>query len=361
METRSRKVLGGVIVFLVAITFPMLLGIEAVFSQAVTIKMGDADTVVELTLDKTNGEYASQNIKSQAFKRYIEQASNGRISVKIFPDCQLGGEREQWEMTKAGSLDMNGLSTGPLANFVPEVMATQIPYMFKDSNVALKVINGPVGQELVDVIVKKMGVRVLAWQHETNYNFMAMKKSIKVPEDLKGMKIRTVENPAIIEFTKLTGASPTPIPFNELYTSVQQGIVDGVNLGIVFVHFTGLDALIKHINLADPWLSLGTISINEKFYRSLSPQDQYLVKEAAMKASATYQGLAYMARDLWNEYLRNKGIEIYNPSSQEMEKWVSTLNPPMTQWVKKQIGPEWVDKIFKANKEAEQELYGHIK
>ncbi|MFC1858579.1 TRAP transporter substrate-binding protein [Thermodesulfobacteriota bacterium] len=337
----------------------IMMNSTSVFAKKITIKIANVDTVAKVGLDESNGEFSSQDIKCQSFKRFIEESSGGRIEVKNFPNAQMGGEREMWEMTKQGSLEMNACSTAPLPNFVPEVMAIHIPYIFKDSNIALKVMEGPFGKELNDLILKKMGVRVLQWQHETEYNFMTVNKSVRVPTDLKGLKIRVVENPAIVEIAKLCGAAPTPIPYSEVYTSLQQGVVDGVSTGIVFIKGIGVDKLLNHLNAADPWMGWGVICINEKFYQSLSPGDQYLVKEAAARASQSYQGMAYWGRDLWLEYFKKQGKDVQVPDAATKATWVKTLKPHMTEFIRKEIGSEWVDKVIKASEQAEKELYGN--
>lgn len=186
MILRRLRVVGLIVSFLV------LLGTSAALSKEINIRMGNVDSPFELTLTKANGEFASTDIKCQAFKKIVEEISHGTIKVKIFPAGQLGGEREMLEMTKMGSLEMNGCSAAPLASFVPEVMAIQIPYMFKDENVALEVLNGPVGQELNELIVKKMGMRIFSWAYEGYYNIGNTKKPIRVPADLKGDEDQSV-------------------------------------------------------------------------------------------------------------------------------------------------------------------------
>ena len=219
----TSKILKVVIIATVA----ALLVAVPTWAKKITIKMGNVDSPFKMTLSETNGEFASTDIKCQAFKKMVEAGSDGRIQVKIFPAGQLGGEREMLEMTKMGSLQMNGCSAAALATFVPEVMAIQIPYIFRDENVALKVLNGPVGAELNELIAKKMGMRIFAWNSEGYYNIGNTKKRIQVPGDLKGLKIRVPETPNMVEIIKLAGGVPTPISFTEVYTTMQQGVVDG--------------------------------------------------------------------------------------------------------------------------------------
>ena len=343
----------------VAICFSLALMVAVPANASeILIKIANADGVADIQLNKTNGEYISQDVKCQAFKRFVEKSSGGRIKVTIYPNCQLGGERELWEMTKQGSIQMSTCSTAVLPNFVPEVMAILIPYIFRDQNVGLKVLNGPVGQELNDLILKKIGVRVFQWQMETEYNFMTRGRSVRVPGDLKGLKIRVVENPLIVEIAKLTGATPTPIPFSEVYTSVQQGVVEGLHTGIGLINMLGLNKIINHYNLSNAWMGWGTISINEKFFQSLSPQDKYLVTQAALMAGEAYQGMSDWGRDLWVDHFIEQGKDVQILDQATKEIWVKTLRPPIIEYVKKEIGSEWVERMMKASTDAEKQLYG---
>lgn len=356
--SKERKMSGRLVSVGVVISFVALIGISSVFAKEITIRMGNVDSPFELTLTKANGEFASTDIKCQAFKKIVEENSQGTIKVKIFPAGQLGGEREMLEMTKMGSLEMNGCSAAPLASFVPEVMAIQIPYIFKDENVALEVLNGPVGEELNELIVKKMGMRIFRWAYEGYYNIGTTKKPIRVPADLKGMKIRVSETPNLLEILKLAGGVPTPIPFTEVYTSVQQGVVDGAMTGIGLHYTIKTHELIKYYNVSNMWFGWSPIAVNEKFYRSLTPEEQYWIKDAALKAIRVYQGMYFWGNDLWVELFKQRGIQVYLPTSKEMDEWVKTVKEPMIQWTKKQTGAEWVDKFLKASQETEKKVYG---
>lgn len=331
----------------------------AVFSGDITIKAGSYDTPLELTLEKTNGEFASTNIKAQLFKRVVEDKSKGRIKVKIFPAGQLGGDREALLMTKQGSLEVDCYPANPLPNYVPETLAIQIPYMFRDINVAWRVMNGPEGDELAELVAKKMGVRVLRWGFEgPYYNFMTTKKQIRVPSDLKGQKIRTIEAPNMLEVVRVAGGTPTPISWTEVYTSLQQGVVDGIETALAYVRMIKLEELLKHINMANFYLGPSNFIVNDKWYQSLPAEDRDLIKEAALKAMTTFDGMSLWGEDLWVDYFRERGIEVYFPTPAEMEIWRNTLRPHMIKWTKKQIGPKWVDKFLKASERVEKELYG---
>lgn len=347
-------------IFLIGLFFAIVVfsGLSPVFADEINIKIAHVDTPIELTFNSTNGEFGSCDIKAVEFKKIVEKRSNGRIKVKVLPAGQLGGEREMIEMTKMGSLEMNACSAAALAPFAPEVMAIQIPYIFKDENVGLKVMNGSVGQEMNELIAKKSGFRIFVWNFEGYYNIGNVKKPIRLPSDLKGLKIRVSETPNLVEIMRLAGGVPTPIAFTEVYTTLQQGVVDGVMTGIAFHDIMKTYEIIKYYNVSNPWFGWSPIAVNEKFYQSLSPEDRYLIKCAAIQAMVSHQGLLYWGRDLWIEKFQNKGIEFAFLSPDEQKVWVDTLKQPMIEWTKKQIGSEWVDKILKASADAEKELYG---
>jgi len=349
------------ILFILTITIVLLAFTSPAISKPVTIKMCDIDPAFLLTLNKTNGEFASTNIKSQAFKKYIESMTGGKYEVKIFPNGQLGGQTVMLELNSEGTVQLTGCSASPIGNFAPELMAFQIPFIFKDVNVAMKVMNGPVGEELNELIVKRRGIRYLYWGFEGFFNIGNKKRPILVPSDLKGMKLRCSTDAITTQILKFAGATPTPMPFGEIYTGIQQGVVDGAFTSIGLHAAIKLEELEKYMSMADLFFGWSPISINEKFYRSLSPHEQWLFKKAAVKAIKTHLGMYFWGRDLWIESFRKKGVKVSIPTPEQKAEWVKAIKEPMEKWVRGKIGDEWVDKVIKASKKAEKELYGDIK
>ena len=115
----------------------------------------------------------------------------------------------------------------------------------------------------------------------------------------------------------------------------------------------------KYYNVANLFFGWSPIAINEKFYQSLSPEDQYLIQEAALKAMTVYQGMYFWGRDLWVELFQKRGIEFSLPTPAQEQQWVKAIKNPMIEWTRKKIGSEWVDKVLKASTDTEKELYGH--
>lgn len=342
----------------IAIVFYLFAGNNVAISKEITIKIASSDAILNLDYKGTNGEFSSTNIKAQVFKRVIEEKSYGRIKVKIYPLGQLGGEREMIEMLKNGSIQIYAGTAGPLSSFVPEFMATQIPYLFNDIYVANEVMNGPEGKAINELILKQANMRVLAWGYDgPYYNLMAVKKILSTPADIKGMKIRVMESPNMNEIFRILGATATPIPFPEVYTSLQQGVVDGLEWPTHLIRMMKLEELLKSVCLPNFFMGFSPIGINEKFYQSLSNQDKDLVKYASLEAMDAYKGLMIWNEGLINQYLREKGIAVNIPNQEEMKTWKKVLHQPMVRWTKNRIGAELVDKFLKASEETFNKLY----
>jgi C4-dicarboxylate-binding protein DctP len=356
---KEAKIFCRLAVLTLTFAFSCLVFVSPVAAKNITIKMGSYDPVLVLDHEKSNGEFASTNVKAQAFKAIIEQMTGGRIKVKVYPNGQLGDDMEMLEMLQAGTAPMSAYPGSPLPNFAPESLTVSISYIFKDVNVARRVVNGWFGDELAESIAKKSGIRVLAWGFEAPYyNFMSVKKRIRVPSDMKGQKIRTMEAPHLMEAVRVAGGTPTPISYSEMYTSLQQGVIDGVITGIPYAHSSKITELIKYVNKADPFMGISPLYASEKWWKKLSAEDRYLIKNAATQAMASFAGLVTWSEGTWVTFFKTLGIEVYTPNPKEMKVWRDTLKGHMLEWTRKKIGDEWVDKVVKASKEAQKAMYG---
>ena len=324
--------------------------------KTVKIRIASWDPPLVLDMEKTNGNYASSNSKAQMFKSVIEKSSRGRIQVTIIPNGQIGGDKDAFELMQSGALDMSTYPGSILANFVPECLVYQIPFLFRDHTVANQVMDGPFGNELRDLVREKTGVRILRWGTETFMNYMTSGFPVKVPADLKGKKIRTRAQNSDVEMTKLIGASSTPVPYGELYMALQQGVVDGALTLIPTVEMFKLDQGLKYICQADISYLVGIIAASEKFWQKLSPEDRVLVVDAANQASVFHRAMMLYGTHLFGESLEKKGVTIYTVSPEERAKWREALRDPMIQWMREKIGDPWVDKALKAVADVEKRL-----
>jgi tripartite ATP-independent transporter DctP family solute receptor len=214
------------------------------------------------------------------FAREVEKRTNGRYKVQTFYSGALGAERESVEGVQLGTLDLTLTSTGPLPNFVPEVAILDIPFLFRDYAHARAVLDGPIGQELLAKFPSK-GMVGLAWAENGFRHMTNSKRPINQPEDLKGLKMRTMENPIHIEAYRQFGILPTPMAFTEVFTALQQGTVDGQENPLSVITSAKLDQVQKYLSLTGHVYSPAIFLMNKAQWDRLSAADKQAFLEAA--------------------------------------------------------------------------------
>jgi tripartite ATP-independent transporter DctP family solute receptor len=288
-------------------------------------------------------------------KNIIEADTGGGVEVKLFPASQLGGERELIEGTKIGTIQMS-LVSAAISGFYKEAQVLDIPYLFSNAPVAWKVMDGWFGKEMAEDCLKKTGMRVLAYGETGFRNFTNSRLPIKSPADMKGLKIRVMESPVYVNMVKALGAAPTPIAWPETYTALQQKVVDGQENPIATIVFAKLFEVQKYLILDNHSYGVDFFLINEKFYQSLPKETQEIIKAAAINAGSCGKGLQQLNSAIGMAQLKEKGMEIYSPNPKERAMFREAAQKPVMEYIEKQIGKEWIDKLMKAVKEAEQEL-----
>src|SRR5262249_26956065 len=194
-----------------------------------------------------------------------------------------GAERESVEGVQLGTIDLTLTSTGPLPNFVPDVAILDIPFLFKDYAQARAVLDGPIGQELLKKFEAK-GMVALGWAENGFRHMTNSKREVKAPEDLKGLKMRTMENPIHIAAYKEFGILPTPMAFSEVYTALQQGTVDGQENPLSVITSAKLDQVQKYLSLTGHVYSPAVFLMNKAQWDKLSDADKQAFLAAAKEA-----------------------------------------------------------------------------
>jgi tripartite ATP-independent transporter DctP family solute receptor len=277
------------------------------------------------------------------------------VNVKVFPASQLGNERELIEGTKIGTIQMSFVS-GAIAGFYKEAQVLDIPYLFSSGPVAWKVMDGPFGQEMAADILQKTGMRVLAYGETGFRNFTNSSRPIKSPADMKGLKIRVMETPVYVNMVKALGAAPTPIAWSEVYTALQQKVVDGQENPVATIMQAKLYEVQKYLTLDGHSYGVDFFLINDKFYRSLPQETQQIIKTSAVTSALVGRGIQTLNSATGISELQAKGMEVYAPNNAEAAQFKAATQAPVIDYVEKQIGRAWIDKLFKAIKEAEADL-----
>jgi tripartite ATP-independent transporter DctP family solute receptor len=242
-----------------------------------------AQTVLKIGYATTAASH--YGVGSSAFCDDIDKGTQGRYKCQQFPSSALGGEREMIEAVQLGTLDLVNTSTGPLGNFVPEVKIVDIPFLFRDYDHARKVMDGPIGQDLLKAMQAK-GLIGLAWTENGFRHMTNSKRAIRVADDAKGLKMRTMENKVHMDGYKTFGIQPTPMAFPELFGALQQGVVDGQENPIPVILASKFSQVQKHLSLTGHVYSPAALILSPVVWNKLSAADKTVFTEAAKKAAA---------------------------------------------------------------------------
>jgi TRAP-type transport system periplasmic protein len=246
----------------------------AAFAQTTTIKIGYATT-----------KESHYGVGSTVFCDEVEKGTQGRYKCQHFPNSALGGEREQIEAVQLGTQDLVNTSTGPVGNFVPEVKIVDIPFLFRDYDHARKVMDGPIGQDILAKFPSK-GIIALAWTENGFRHMTNSKRDIVKPSDAAGLKMRTMENKVHMDGYRTFGILPTPMAFPELFGALQQGTVDGQENPIPVILSSKFAQVQKHLSLTGHVYSPALLLLSPKVWNKLSDADKKVFVDAARKAGA---------------------------------------------------------------------------
>ena len=214
----------------------------------------------------------------------ITKGTANRYTCQHFPSSALGGEREMIEAVQLGTQDLTNVSTGALGNFVPEVKIVDIPFLFRDYDHARKVMDGPIGQDILKKMPAK-GLIGLAWTENGFRHMTNNKRPINTAADAAGLKVRTMENKVHMEGYKSFGLLPTPMAFPELFSALQQGTVDGQENPIPVILSSKFAQVQKHLSLTGHVYSPAVLLVSARVWDKLSDADKKVFVDAAKTAA----------------------------------------------------------------------------
>ena len=257
----------------------------------------------------TNTFESHYGVAIKAFGDEVFKRTDGRYKLQYFPNGALGGERETLEAVQLGTQELVITSTGPVGNFVPETRIVDIPYLFRDYDHARKVLDGPIGQDILTKFPAK-GLVAISWMENGFRHITNSKHPVKVPEDVKGLKIRTMENKVHMEAFKAMGALPTPMNMNELFTSLQTGTVDGQENPIPVILASKLYTVQKYVTLDGHVYSPALLIFNKGVWDKISDADKAAFNEAAKIAQAACRKKVNDDEATGVDFMRKNGVEV---------------------------------------------------
>lgn len=246
------------------------------------------------------------------FQKALNKKSGGSLTIKIFPDGQLGSEREVLELLQIGSVAITKVSAATLSNFVPEYHVLGIPYLFRDKAHQFDVLEGPVGKSILEK-GSKFWLRGLCYYDAGSRSFYTSNKAIRTPEDLKGLKIRVMNNQMAINMVNALGGSATPMAYGELYTAIQQGVVDGAENNPPSVVSSNHYEISKYYTLDQHSSVPDVLLIGTKQWEKLSEQEKIWVQEAADESAQAQKQFWKESVEESMKTIKEAGVEIIIP------------------------------------------------
>lgn len=244
----------------------------------------DKDGVYKIKFGSTGNAQHQYTVYGQYFKEKVEELTKGKVQVEIYPNNALGNEREMVESVLLGTIEMCCVtSDGTLPSWVPETQILSIPYLFSNKKEAYYVLDHTL-QDYLEPKFEAKGAKHLAFAELGFRHFTNNIRPIKKAEDMNGLKIRVQEAPVWFALLHDLNATATPVPFAELYTALQQGMVDGQENPIASIASSKFYEVQKYMSLDGHTYAAGSAIINKKFYDSLPPEYQKAVDEAALYA-----------------------------------------------------------------------------
>ena len=296
-----------------------------------------------------------QGIK--AMRDYIEFRSNGRIQVRLFFNT-MGGSLQVTEQVKNGGLDFALTDDSVLGSFYKPMQAFQIPYLFPSSPVAWEFMNSKFMRDMAEDMRKATGIRTLALSENGFRNITNNVREIRTPDDMRGLKMRTMQSQVYVNFMQSMGASATPISFPELIPALKSNVVDGQENASTTVLDGKLYEVQKFMSVNEHIYGMHLIIFNDAKFRSLSADHQKIIQEGArLHAEVANSRKAFDAMGAVNK-IREAGTRVHVSSPSEKDRFRQVTQKPVIDFIATQAGREVVDRVLAAAEEARRAVYG---
>ncbi len=261
--------------------------------------------------------------------KLVEERTGGRIKIQVMNNATLGTEKDTIEQTRFGVIDMNRVNTAPFNNLVPETQVLGLPFLFRSVDHMHKVVDGPIGDEILTAF-EAHGLVGLAFYDSGARSFYSTNKTIKTVEDLKGMKIRVQQSDMWIAIMEAFGANATPMPFGEVYSSLQTGVVDAAENNWPSYESSGHYEVAKHYSLTEHSLTPEVLVISKISWDKLSAEDQQILRAAAKESVGKMRELWVAREKASEEKVRTAGSEIVTI---DKEPFVAAMKPVYDKFV----------------------------
>lgn len=255
----------------------------AVVGTANAADFDDMDPVT-LRLAHVVNEQDGFHIAALKFEELVEARTDGKVDIEIYPNASLGDERTLLEGMQIGTVDMGVITNGPVANFVEEMAVFELPFLFPSNEAAYEVLDGPIGQELLDKL-SEVNLKGLAYAERGFRNLTNSERAVNSPADLDGLRIRVMENPVYTDTFRELGANAIPMAWTEALTAMQQGTIDGQENPVNVIHSFDLNETQTHMTLSRHTYAPAIFVMGMPVWNQLPESAQTVIEDAAQEAA----------------------------------------------------------------------------
>lgn len=268
---------------------------------AIIIKVGHAESAS-----------SPDNLFFLKLEELFEKATDGRYDMQIYADGILGGERDTFEGTQMGTIDMTLVSSGYIATSAPALSCLDLPYIFKNREHALECLHGDIGNDLMKEI-ESTGVKGLCWTETGFRNLWTVDGPVNSADDVKGLKIRTQEIPSILSYFRALGADATAMSWSDAYTGLQQGVIDGLEVSNALSWTLNVYEAAKYYAITEHLYSTCPVVMSTKKWNSMSEEDQQILLDCIEQATTYEEDLAQQMNNDCLQNLIDAGVEVTYP------------------------------------------------
>jgi len=309
----------------------LLLALLVLITAAPLFARGDAQQgprVLRLACNQPDG-YPTV-VGALAFAKYVEDHTNGAIKIEVYNNAVLGQERETIEMTQTGAIAFIRVGTNPLTSINPLMGALSMPFLYRDREHMFRVLDGSIGQEMMESL-QRQNLLGLAWLDAGFRNFYNSQREIRTPADMQGMRIRVQETPLMMDMVRALGASPTPMAYGEVYTGIQNRVIDGAENNwpsyITAAHYEVARYFTVNQHMASPEMFL----VNTGVWNSFSDAEKRIVLAGAQEGARVQRAEWLRQEQEYERQARASGNTITTLTPQEHQLFVDALMPMYNQ------------------------------
>ena len=242
-------------------------------------------------------------VATENLGKKLTEATQGRLSIQMYPSMQLGGEKETIEQTQIGAIQISRVSVGTMGPIVDDINVINMPFLFKSTAHANKMMDGPIGQELLDKITASPNANLVAlcWMDSGARSLYNTKHPIKSIEDVKGLKFRVIGNPIFVDMMNALGGNGISMGYDQVFSALQTGVIDGAENNLPSYVFSNHYTAAKYVTLTEHLIIPEMLVFSKRTWNTLSADDQNLIRKFAREAQLE-------EREYWNQY-EQKALE----------------------------------------------------